>query len=92
MNSPANTATHQQGCRSITLPPSQAEVISLFNQYPGKYINTFDFRRNGIASPAQRIAELIMKGAIVDKKLKPAICELGRQHNGVAWYLFKGWA
>jgi len=92
MSSLPNTATNQQGIVSLILPPSQAEVISLFNQYPAEYISTFDFRRNGIASPSQRIAQLIAKGAVIDKVLKPAVCESGRMHKRVAWYVLRGWA
>ncbi len=39
----------------VSLHSSQADVISFFKQNPGKYISTYQFRKNGISNPAQRI-------------------------------------
>ena len=52
---------------------------------------TYEFRKNGISNPAQRISELIMMGAIIKKNSAPAIDESGKEHKKVSWYLFQGW-
>ena len=70
---------------------SQAEVISFCKQNAGKYINTYEFRKNGISNPAQRISELIKKGAIFKKYSAPAKDESGREHKNITSYLFQGW-
>ena len=75
----------------ISLQPLQAEVMALFNQNPYNRISTYDFRKSGIGSPAQCIANLKSKGAIIEKELKSATDESGRVHKNVAWYIFKGW-
>lgn len=69
----------------------QAEVLALFNQSPYKEISTLEFRKEGIASPAQCIAQLKAKGAIIERVLKLAMDESGKWHPRVAFYLFKGW-
>ncbi len=75
----------------VSLHSSQSDVISYFKKNPNKYISTFEFRKNGISNPAQRISEIIMLGAIIKKNFAPAIDESGKEHKKVAWYLFKGW-
>ena len=75
----------------VSLHSSQADVISFCKQNAGKFISTYEFRKNGISNPAQRISELIMLGAIINKNTAPAIDESGKEHNKVSWYLFKGW-
>lgn len=75
----------------VSLHSSQAEVVSYFKKNMGRFISTYEFRKNGISNPAQRISELISLGAVIKKKTAPANDESGKEHNKVSWYLFKGW-
>lgn len=75
----------------VSLHSSQAEVMSVFKQHKNKYIHTFIFRDHGVANPAQRISELKIKGALINTRYAPAEDSAGKEHQKVAWYLFKGW-
>ena len=75
----------------VSLHSSQADVISYFKQNMSRYVSTYEFRKNGISNPAQRISELIILGAIIKKNSAPAIDESGQEHKKVSWYLFQGW-
>ena len=74
-----------------TLQPMQAETIALFNRIPYKAIITLEFRKKGIASPAQCISQPKTKGVIIERVLKLTVDESGKRHPLVAFYLFKGW-
>jgi hypothetical protein len=74
----------------VTLYPAEAEVINLLMQ--ANTVNTFEFRHSGIATPSGAICTLRNKGAIIEKEVKPAIDEAGKQHKRVAHYSLVGWA
>lgn len=76
----------------VILTAGQATIISLFKLYQNHPLSTFDFRREGIASPSQDIARLKSKGAIIEASYQNAFCESGKLHKRVAHYSFNGWA
>ncbi len=75
----------------IKLQPVQSKAITQFFQNKNTFISTFDFRKNGIMSPAQCINKLKTKGAIIQTIKKPAMDESGNLHNRVAHYKLMGW-
>ncbi len=74
------------------LNPREANTLRLFMQNPYGYVSTFEFRKNGIVSPAQSIHQLKKKGAVIERIFKPALDDTGALHNKIAWYRLKGWA
>ena len=77
---------------SITLTTLQNELLAEFNRQPSRYFSTFELRDAGIAYPAQRVAELKSKGAIIEKIIRPTTDRHGKFHNKVAQYRLKGWS
>lgn len=71
------------------LSPLLAKVVEILNQ--NIYVNTFEFRRLGIASPPQCIKELKERGAIIEKVTKEFTDELGILYKRVAHYKLAGW-
>jgi len=74
------------------LQPAQAKVLQMLNQHPYGWVNTFEFRNAGIASPSCCISQLKTRGAIIEKEMRSAIDHVGNVHTRVAHYRFMGWA
>lgn len=72
------------------LSPLLSKVVEILST--NEYVNTFEFRRLGIASPPQCIAELKKRGAIIEKETKDVTDELGIVYEGIAHYKFVGWS
>jgi hypothetical protein len=72
------------------LSPLLAKVVEILNQ--NNYVSTFKFRRIGIASPPQCIAELKKRGAIIETITKEVTDELGIVYKGIAQYRLLGWS
>ncbi|MDG1725880.1 MAG: helix-turn-helix domain-containing protein [Emcibacteraceae bacterium] len=72
------------------LSPREASTLRLLQQNPYGYVSTFEFRKNGVVSPAQSIHKLKKKDFIIERIFKPALDDTGAIHNKVAWYHLKG--
>ncbi len=75
----------------IKLTPAQGEVMSLFEANQHSTLSTFELRRSGMASPAQTIAQLKAKGALIKTVSRDAVDDSGKLHKRVAHYTFNGW-
>ncbi len=76
---------------SRDLTPSQALVVYVFKQNIGKFVHTYIFRKEGSSHPAQRINEVIDKGAIVERYTGTAIDQSCVEHDNVGYYRLKWW-
>ena len=76
----------------IALTSSQEDLIAVLNRQPSQYLSTFELRDAGIDYPAQRIAELKAKGALIDKLTKPTRNGHGKLCINIAHYRIGGWS
>ena len=100
MLSPTTTSKKKQSSVIIALPqiranielsPQLAIAAKLLIQKQGQYVNTFEFRNNGVASVSQCIARLITEGAIIDTVRKNSVDTAGNPHERIAHYILRGW-
>ena len=75
----------------LDLSPALVGMVKIFNENPNGYVNTLDFLKEDILSPAAGICRLKDKGAIIEKVTKTIIGDSGRAHKKIACYKIVGW-
>ena len=76
----------------IKFQPSLKAILDIFNQNQNEYVNTLDFLRAGVLSPAAGIAKLKNQGAIIVTVLRSVTDATGTFHKNIAHYKLVGWS
>ena len=75
----------------VKLPTSLAAIVDVFNDNPNDYVNTLDFLKAGVLSPAAGIARLKKLGAIIEVEQRSVTDATGTLRKNVAHYKLVGW-
>lgn len=76
----------------IKFQPSLKAILDIFNQNQNEYVNTLDFLRAGVLSPAAGIAKLKNQGAIIVTVLRSVTDATGTFRKNIAHYKLVGWS